>query len=152
MAPIAAMMSGTYTRACTIPRGKAVFLQIGSVADDWPCPDPAFAPQPGQSLYDFLVADARGFNMVTKLDLTLDGRPIFNPKDYIYTTDDLFALKGDASEAQFDPCITGAYQPSVMYGYFMMFRPMSPGLHTIMRHNHDSDGKDLTFIYHLTVR
>jgi hypothetical protein len=152
LAPIAAMTSGIYTRTCTIPSGKAVFLHVGAVADDWPCPDPTFGPKPGQSLYDFLVADARSYNMVTELDVTLDGRPIFNPLHYIYTSDDLFALKGDPSEVQFDPCITGGYQPSVMYGYFMMFRPMSRGMHTIVRHNHDSNGMDLTFIYHLTVQ
>ncbi|KRE96529.1 hypothetical protein ASG87_16170 [Frateuria sp. Soil773] len=152
LAPIAAPSSGTYTRSCTIPRGKAIFLQIGSIADDWPCPDPSFGPKPGQSLYDFLVADARNYNMVDELDLRLDGRPIFNPKRYIYTSEDLFALKGDPSEAQFDPCLTGAYQPSVVYGYFMMFRPMSPGTHTLVRHNHDSNGTDLTFVYRLTIR
>lgn len=152
LAPIAAMTSGTYTRTCTVPRDKAILLQIGSIADDWPCPDPAFGPKPGQSMYDFLVADALPYNMVTELDLKLDGRPIFNPKRYLYTSENLFALKGDPSEAQFDPCITGAYQPSVVYGYFMMFRPMSPGRHTIVRHNHDSNGTDLTFIYRLTVQ
>ncbi|MEP7185087.1 MAG: hypothetical protein ABI767_04550 [Rhodanobacter sp.] len=152
LAPIAAPGSGTYTRTCTIPAGKAILLQIGSIADDWPCPDPAFAPPPGQSLYDFLVADARSFNMVTKLDLTLDGRPIFHPKHYIYTSENLFALKGDPSESAFDPCINGNYQPTVVYGYFMMFRPLSRGAHTIVRHNTDRNGTDLTFIYHLNIR
>ncbi len=153
LAPIATSMSGTYTRTCTIPRGKAILLNIGSVSDEWPCPDPAFGPKPGQSMYDFLVADALPYNMVTELDLTLDGRPVFNPTHYIYTSEDLFALKGDPSlQATFDPCVTGSYQPDVVYGYFMMFRPLSRGAHTIVRHNHDSDGKDLTFIYRLTIQ
>lgn len=152
LAPIAAMASGTYTRHCTLPRGKAVLLNIGSIADDWPCPDAGFAPAPGQSLYDFLVADARTFNMVAELDVRLDGRPIFEPMRYLYTSENLFALKGDPSEKPFDPCITGDYQPGVVYGYFMMFRPLRPGRHTLVRHNHDRNGTDLTYVYELTVR
>jgi hypothetical protein len=152
LAPIAAPASGVYTRDCTVPRGKAVLLDIGSITDDWPCPDPSFAPKPGQSLYDFLVADALPYNMVARLDLKLDGRPVFNPKRYLYTSENLFAFKGDPSETQFDPCITGAYQPAITYGYFVMFRPMSPGLHTIVRHNVDTNGTDLTYVYHLTVQ
>ncbi|PWK86638.1 hypothetical protein [Fulvimonas soli] len=152
LAPIAAPGSGVYTRSCTIPRGKAILLNVGSIADDWPCPDPAFAPGPGQSLYDFLVADALAYNMVVQLDLKLDGRPVFNPKRYLYTSEDLFALKGDLSETAFDPCITGGYQPGIVYGYFLMFRPMAPGMHTIVRHNRDSNGTDLTFVYRLTIQ
>jgi len=153
LAPIASMMSGTYTRSCTIPGDKAILLNVGSASDTWPCPDPGFAPKPGQSLYDFLVADVRTYNMVTALDVSLDGRPVQHPLDYIYTSEDLFALKGDTSlQSTYDPCITGSYQADVVYGYFMMFRPMSRGMHTIVRHNHDSDGKDLTFIYYLDVQ
>lgn len=152
LAPIANQGSGTYTRTCTIPHGKAILLHVGSIADDWPCPDPGFAPKPGQSMYDFLVADALTFNMVDRLDVKLDGRPIFNPKRYIYTSENLFALKGDPSESAFDPCITGNYQPAVVYGYFMMFRPLSRGMHTIVRHNVDKDGTDLTYIYRLTIQ
>jgi hypothetical protein len=152
LAPIASMSSGTFTRRCTIPRDRAILLNVGSVDDDWPCPDPNFHPQPGQSLYDFLVADALTYNMVTELDVRLDGRPVFDPQRYIYTSEDLYALKGDPSETSFDPCITGNYQPSVVYGYFMMFRPLAPGSHTIVRHNHDSNGLDMTYVYQLTVQ
>jgi hypothetical protein len=40
----------------------------------------------------------------------------------------------------------------VVYGYFMMFRPLPPGEHTIVRHNHDSNGTDMTYVYRLTVQ
>src|SRR5512132_4190684 len=46
------------TRTCTIPHQKSLFLYIGAVVDEYPCPAfPDFQPAPGQSLYDFLIAD-----------------------------------------------------------------------------------------------
>ena len=69
LAPIAAPRSGTITRACVIARGKAILLNVDSVSDEWPCPDASFGPRAGQSLYDFLIADALTFNKVTELDL-----------------------------------------------------------------------------------
>jgi hypothetical protein len=152
LAPIASMMAGTSTRHCTIPHGKALMLNLGSVNDDWPCPDPNFRPPPGQSLYDFLVADALTYDMLTEMDVRLDGRPVLDPLHYRYTSENLYALKGDPSEVQFDPCITGNWQPSVVYGYFLMFRPLRPGKHTIVRHSHDRMGTDMTYIYRLTVQ
>src|SRR6266496_4475263 len=42
------------SRNCTIPIGKAIFLEIGAYVNPWPCPDTSFHPAPGQSMYDFL--------------------------------------------------------------------------------------------------
>src|SRR6185295_11955600 len=47
-------LGNNVTRACTIPRGRAIMLQMSSAINDYPCPDPSFHPAPGQSLYDFL--------------------------------------------------------------------------------------------------
>jgi hypothetical protein len=158
LAPIASMAAGNFVRSCTIPRGKAVLLMASFVSDPWPCPDPNFHPAPGQSLYDFLIADAQAVVdaslMFGQLDITLDGRPVLNALDYHYVSDNLYSLKGDPRlQPVFDPCITGAWQPAVVNGYFMLFRPLSRGMHTIVRRSVGKDsGAVNTFTYYLTVQ
>ncbi|WP_266172155.1 hypothetical protein [Dyella subtropica] len=153
LAPIASMMAGNFTRACTIPRDKAIFLMIGFVSDTYPCPDPNFGPKPGQSLYDFLVADSKTYMMMTSLDVTLDGRPVRDALDYHYISENVFSVKGDPSlQSTFDSCITGSWQPDLTNGYFMMFRPLSPGMHTIVRKTVGMTGMTNTFTYYLTIQ
>lgn len=153
LAPIASMAPGNFTRYCTIPRRKAVLLDIGFVSDTWPCPDPDFGPRPGQSLYGFLAADSKTYMMLSRLDVSLDGKRVPHARDFVYTSEDLFAIKGDPSlQTTFDACITGSYQPAVVYGYFMMFKPLSPGLHTLVRRTVGTDGMVNTFTYFLDAR
>ena len=153
LAPIASMAAGSFTRACTIPRGKAILLVAQFVSDTYPCPDPAFTPPAGMSLYDFLVADSETYLMTKKLDITLDGRPVRNALDYHYVSENVFSLKGDPSlQAPFDPCINTAWQPVVANGWYFMFRPLSPGMHTIVRKTTSTMGTTNTFTYYLTIK
>jgi hypothetical protein len=142
------------TRSCTIPHQKAVFLYIGAVVDEYPCPAfPDFQPAPGQSLYDFLTADAKFFmDTVDSLSVSLDGQPFNDVFDYRYVSNDLFTLTGDLSlQPVLDPCITGLPQEGVVDGFFMMFKPLEPGFHTIVVHGTNTFGHDKTFTYLLTI-
>jgi hypothetical protein len=141
------------TRTCTIPAHTAVLLEIGAYVDPYPCPDPNFRPAPGQSLYDFLASDAKAFmDGVNQLEVSLDGRPFSDVLDYRFASDDLFYLTGDLSlQATFDPCITGSPQPAVVDGFFMMFKPLDLGQHTIRVFGTDVRGANKTYTYHLTV-
>jgi hypothetical protein len=141
------------TRTCTIPAHTAVFLEIGAYVDPYPCPDPSFQPAPGQSLYDFLIADAKAFmDGVNLLEVSLDGQAFSDVLSYRFHSNDLFSLTGDPSlQAQFDPCITGSAQPAIVDGFFMMFKPLDPGLHTIRVHGTDVRGADKTYTYYLNV-
>jgi hypothetical protein len=143
----------TGTRACSIPHDKSLFLYIGAVVDIYPCPDPTFQPAPGQSLYDFLAADAKALmDTVDLLEVSLDGRPLNDILGYRYASDDLFQIRGDLSlQSVFDPCITGDFQPAVVDGFFLMFKPLERGLHTIIVHGTNTFGHDKTFIYNLTI-
>ncbi len=153
LAPIASSMAGSFTRACTIPRDKAILLMIQFVSDTYPCPDPNFGPKPGQSLYDFLVADSKTYLMTASLDVTLDGRPVRDALDYHYISENVFSLKGDPSlQPTFDTCITSNWQPVVANGWYMMFRPLSPGMHTIVRTTTSAMGVTNTFTYYLTIQ
>lgn len=142
------------TRSCTIPAHKALFLYIGADVEDYPCPAfPGFEPAPGQSLYDFLSGIASAvMDTVDSLDVSLDGRPIEDVFSYRYASDDLFELTGDPSlQPVLDPCITGSSQQAVIDGFFMLFKPLEPGEHTIVVHGTNTFGHDKTFTYHLTI-
>jgi hypothetical protein len=141
------------TRSCTIPAHTAVLLEIGAYVNEYPCPDPNFQPGPGQSLYDFLLVDAKAFmDGVNRLEVSLDGQPFSNVLGYRFHSEDLFMLTGDPSlQATFDPCITGSPQPAIVDGFFMMFKPLDPGTHTIRVFGTDVRGADKTYTYHLTV-
>ena len=142
------------TRTCTIPHQKSILLYIGAVVDDYPCPAfPDFQPAPGQSLYEFLAADAKFFmDTVDSLSVSLDGQPLNDVFQYRYASPDLFSITGDLSlQPVLDPCITGSSQQAVVDGFFMMFKPLEPGLHTIVVHGTNTFGHDKTFTYYLNV-
>lgn len=155
--PIASAAPGDFSRTCNVPRGKAIFLMAGYFSDPWPCPDPNFKPAPGQSLYDFLTADAaalaaQGLNFA-RLDIVLDGRRVQRERDYQFASENLFAYKGHPSLNVLDPCITGNYQPSVTNGYFYMFKPLRPGRHVLVRTSVGAvSGRTNRFTYYLNVR
>jgi hypothetical protein len=141
------------SRTCLIPQHKALLLDIGAIVDDYPCPDPNFHPAPGQSLYDFLINDAKPvMDSVNELDLTLDGQPVHDVLGYRFHSAHLFSLTGDPSlSAVLDPCITGTPQPAIIDGFFLLFKPLSPGAHTIVVHGTNTFGDNRRFTYYLAV-
>ena len=140
------------SRTCTIPAHRAIFLEIGAYVNPWPCPDPSFKPAPGQTLYDFLSSDAAAFmNGVNRLEVSLDGRAIPDVLSYRFASSDIFMLTGDPTFATLDACVTGEPQPAVVDGFFMMFKPLSPGEHVIRVYGTDVRGADKTYTYYLTV-
>ncbi len=142
-------------RSCTIPRHKALLVQTSAFLNDYPCPDPAFHPAPGQSLYDFLLEGAATFiDTVNFLEVTIDGVSQPDMLRYRFTSDDLFHVTGDLSlQTALDSCITGGPQPAVADGYLFMVKPLAPGQHTLVWHQKDTFGMtgDTTLTYHLTV-
>jgi hypothetical protein len=145
----------TGERRCTIPHGKSLFLYIGAVVNTYPCPPEfGFEPAPGQSLYDFLAANAKeGLDLVDLLEVSLDGKAMNDVMSYRFVSDDLITITGDPSLREvLDPCIIGSPQPAVIDGFFMMFKPLTRGQHTIRVHGTATPiGHDKTFIYHLTI-
>jgi len=140
------------SRTCTIPFDKAIFLEIGAYVNPYPCPDPNFHPAPGQSLYEFLTADAKAFmDGVNHLEVSLDGQPIDDVLSYRFASNALFTLTGDPTFAALDPCVTGTAQPAIVDGFFMMFKPMSRGMHTIRVFGTDVRGANKTYVYHVMI-
>ena len=126
------------TRTLSVPAGKFLFFPLINVNNDYPCPDPNFHPDPGQSLEDFLTnGNATYFgaktyiNATTALQVEIDGQSLGSLFSY-RATSGLFTFTGNADLATcFDPCIQGVPQSGVADGYWLMLAPMSPGPHTI---------------------
>lgn len=119
------------TNHCTVEPGKALLLPAAVYLNDYPCPDPAFEPAPGQSLEDFLKEGAAGIiDLITNIQIEVDGVLIENVERYRLSTD-LFHFTSHPSLVAIDPCVTGESQPAVVDGYFLMFTPFAPGEHVL---------------------
>jgi hypothetical protein len=151
--PIAGPAVFSGSRDCTIPADKAILLDIGHNLNDYPCPPEfGFEPAPDESLYDFLIrTDLPIMNSVDELDVSLDGRPFSDVLSYRFISRDILYFTGDPSMQVFDPCITGSSQPAIVDGFFMMFKPLNSGQHTIVVHGTNTFGHNKTFVYHLTI-
>jgi hypothetical protein len=89
---------------------------------------------------------------VDELDVSLDGRSLTDVLGYRFASSDVFSITGDPSlQPVLDPCITGSPQAAVVDGFYMMFKPLTRGQHTIVVHGTNTFGADKTFTYHLTV-
>jgi hypothetical protein len=133
--PPVAVGSKNLVRNCTVEHGKALAFSLSTVLNDYPCPDPTFQPAPGQSLFDFLLTGAMAGNAdIAEIDVTLDGVPLNDILSYHVDSRDLFFFKGDLSlQPTLDSCITGGFQPAAVDAFFVLFKPLRPGHHTITR-------------------
>jgi hypothetical protein len=146
--------TASFTRVCTIPRGKALLMLTSGVLNDFPCPDPTFQPADGQTLFEFLLAGAQGGpNSVSAQSLSIDGVPLKHLFDYRATSDDLFNIVGDPSlQTSLDSCITGYAQPAVSDAFVVMLKPLMSGAHTLVYNAKDPRGTNVTLTYLLTVQ
>ncbi len=150
---LALVGTGSVTRTCTIPKGKALMVNLSGVLNDYPCPDTSFHPAPGQSLQDFLTQGAmQTVDLVNALTLTVDGQEVPNLFSYRYTSP-LFQFTGNTTlQTSLDGCITGRPQPAVSDGYYVMLHPLSAGVHTIVFTSSDTHNNQSSVTYNLTVR
>lgn len=122
----------------TIPHGKSLLFPLINVWWDYPCPEQyGFEPPPGKSLKDWLtelVLNDLSNVDESSLSVTIDGNEVSNVPSYKFLTG-LFDFTGHPSLADcLDPCITGAPQPAVTAGYYIMLKPLSKGQHTVHYH------------------
>jgi hypothetical protein len=141
------------SRTCTIPEDRAIMMQLSSALNDYPCPDPSFHPAPGQSLYQFLIGGISPlFDGETGFVVTLDGVNINQPLSYRFTSEDVFSFRPDLSMVAFDSCITQEDMLGVTDGFYLLFKPMTPGPHTLVIDGHDMHGVPVTLTEHLTIQ
>lgn len=145
--------AATIHRRCTVPAHRPILISPSASLNDFPCPDRAFRPEPGQSMFGFLAAGiAPLVNSVDLIDVTLDGVALPGTLAYRVTSRRTFAITGDPSLAtRLDGCITGAPQPAVSDGYFTMLRGLSAGPHELVIRAHDLRGTDVTIDWTLAA-
>ena len=121
----------------TVPHGKAILFPLTNYINDYPCPpEYNFEPVPPQTLEEFLTEGATAFtDGVTGLAVEVDGASVSNPGSYVFISD-LFYFTGTPELPNcFDVCVTGASQPAVSGGFFMMLKPLAKGTHTVHYHS-----------------
>ncbi|HAM72028.1 MAG TPA: hypothetical protein DCM86_10330 [Verrucomicrobiales bacterium] len=144
---------GSVERTVTIPAGKGVFFPLFNYFNDYPCPDPAFHPAPGQTLEAFLRQGAAAFvDAATDLAVQVDGAEIPRPFDY-RAASGLVTFTANPTWASLDPCVVpGVPQQGVADGYWIMLAPLSRGEHTIhFLATGFAGGFHLDVTYHVTV-
>jgi hypothetical protein len=146
---LAGANSGPATRTGVVPAGVSLFFPMANVVNDYPCPDPGFQPDPGESLEHFLQRTGVPYlQFMTELFAEVDGVPLRNLDGYVAISP-IFSFAADPALATtLDPCITGTTQPGVALGYWLLLTPLPPGPHTV-RFGSVGWGQDVT--YHLTV-
>lgn len=151
-------IGGPVTRTGEVPSGKYLFFPLVNLVNDYPCPDPTFQPDPGESLKHFLQRTGNGYlddyfapdpsTLFAEIDgVSLDDLPDYRAMSNLFkfTADPILA---DPTREWYDPCITGTRQPGVSVGYWILLEPMAPGEHTL-HFGVPSAGQDIT--YKLTV-
>jgi hypothetical protein len=119
------------TRTCSIPSGRAILIPIMNFLNDYPCPDAAFQPTPGQSIEAFLAAGAAAIaDQIDVLEGELDGQPIVDLTTF-RARSPLVSFTGAANLSFLDSCITGSPQLGVADGYWLLLKPLSRGNHTL---------------------
>lgn len=145
----------TYTlsadRDCTVPAGKAIFFPIiATIAYEYPG-----GPLTEDDLNEMVQIN---FDHITKLEASIDGVAIKNPRNYgAYSP--LFQIGPfPADSLNDDP--EGLTANAVSNGYYIMLAPLAVGTHVIhfrgeAEFTEEQDGFDFKFIgditYHLTV-
>ncbi len=141
-------------RKCTIPAGKAIFIPIVNIFNDYPCPDPAFQPAVGQSIESFLAEGAKKIiDAVDLLEADLDDEPVTDLDKYRGASR-MVQFTGAANLNQvFDACITGSPQLGVSDGFWLMVKPFSVAReHTLRIKGGISTFPFVTEVtYHLTI-
>jgi hypothetical protein len=150
--PPGPLTGNTIARTCDVPSGKFIFIPIRGLFNDYPCPDPAFEPAPGQTLEEFLLEGALAVTSQINLDnieVLVDGQPVDIELHRITTP--LFSFTGDLSLATpaFDTCVTGQEQSGVFDGWQIMIAPPAPGDHTVVTSNKAS-GRSTSLTLHIS--
>ena len=129
---LAGTSNTTAARHVTIPSGTEIFFPIFNFINDFPCPDTAFHPAAGETMEHFLKTGATQLvDRVGNLAVTLDGVNLTRPIDYRVGTNLFYFTAHPDLASCLDACITGASQPGVSDGYWVMLKSLPKGQHTL---------------------
>lgn len=145
---------GPVTRTGEVPADKFLFFPLVNLVNDYPCPpEYGFEPPPGETLKHFLQRTGNEFldgyvPDPSTLFAEIDGVSLTNLSSY-RANSNLFKFTADPALVTIDPCITGTRQPGVAVGYWLLLKPLTPGVHTL-HFGAPSAGQDITYILTVT--
>jgi len=123
-------------RDCAVPAGKTLFVPLVSTTERSNSGEPNCAAMARQA--------AGALAHVSRLSMTIDGRPVGGLENHRQPTGECFAL--DARQAS-----RSATRAAVADGYYVMLKPLPAGSHTIAVQAHIDD-TTLSTTYRLEVR
>ncbi len=147
----------SFTRSCTIPRGKALFIPLINSWVDNVCVTPPL------TVKELHKAAAETVNPPKELHARIDNRTLSNLKSFraispvfSYTLPPppdnvIFALFGVSIPGDCGTTSSTVF-PAVADGFYIMLRPLTPGLHTINFGGTGPTGFKVNMTYHLTVK
>jgi hypothetical protein len=139
----------SFTHPCTLPAGKAIVTAVNAFINDFPCPDPTFAPPPGQGIEEFLQVTVGPFiDGIVQASATINDKPVRVRR----VTTGAFGFTAAADLVAFDPCVTGSPQIGISDGYMAFVDPLPPGRHVLHLRSMRSDGTASEGIHILTVK
>lgn len=155
---LASTFGGIVDRTCEIPAGKAIFVSLGgafvSFAPEFPSAgDPCLQPATGLEQVRCDVNDDVPVAPGISLAATIDGVPV----------KDLFAFRAQSQPGGFtlkvpNPSFltdlglpAGNRSPAVADGYFLLLKPLKPGVHTLNVLKTDADQSQAGVNYTLVV-
>jgi hypothetical protein len=140
-----AFASGQYTRQCTIPAGKPIFLPLVNVI--------VFKPLGSETLVDLRQQAAAFIDGIDVLECTLDGAACFEDPAAFRVRSPTFTVmappKGIVPAGQLKA--PGNTDPIVSDGYWLLIPPPYEGAHTIKLKAANSAGFNLEMEYDLTI-
>lgn len=132
---LSGMPSGISERTIEVTRDKALFVPIINVLKEYPSTNTDQNPRPGQTVEQFLKAEAAKYvNLATNMKVVLDRDVIkITAKDRVAT--DMFYFKRNKDLAGcVGQAVTGQLQVGVSDGYWIVIDHLSPGRHTLHTH------------------
>ncbi|MFN8473234.1 MAG: hypothetical protein U0822_13685 [Anaerolineae bacterium] len=140
--------TGTATRNCTMPSGKAIFIPVANAIYIWSPPD-----DPHNRNFLWVLQQARGFYTPQSLSASIDGDPVRNLSNY-YVESAPPGFNVDLSNPGniFDVVIAkDDTNPSAQVGTYLMLAPLSVGTHTLRIYADFGGGNTMDVTYILKV-
>lgn len=124
-----------YNLMVTVPHDAAIFIPLLSLWDWYPNTTNNRMPLPGQSPEVFLDSLGHLYNNdIGACSITIDGVEIANIQEQYKLVAPIFSITANADLANcYYPGLTGSPQLQLVSGSWVMLKPLSPGIHTIVR-------------------
>ena len=129
---LAGSLGEPVNRNINLTSDKAILVPVVTFLDQFQGTNHGSQPKPGQTLEDFLKAEARGVvDQASALVIKVDGKDIRTLSDYRVTSDLFYADASPDLKDVFGSNITDEPRAAVSDGYFILLKGLKKGNHTI---------------------